>query len=287
MKNVQDALVNVLRGAKEICKGRGEKKKQVLGQDIIDHLPKTHPESYRKVFHTEEESKEEDEVDEGEEGEEEEEVDEGEEGEEEEEVDEGEEGEEEEEVDEGEEGEEEEEVDEGEEGEEEEGFIGREEGEEEEEVDEGEEGEEEEEVDEGEEFDILRNFKTNLNRTTSLDRNITGNTVTNMSDLDEEDQLSSTTKVLKTRGILTISIEENGDQMVGGKETQTIRTPMRGGGTLRKWPRRTSRNDGSNQSSKSMIHADLHCGSTFFFASSNVRSGWLTLGVSLFFRNGI
>ena len=174
MKNVVDALVDVLRGAKEICKGRG--KKQVLGQDIIDHLLKTHPESYRKVFHTEEESEEEEE-----ESEEEKEESEGE--------GEGEEGEEE---DEEEDEEEEEEVDERQEGEEGEG-------EKEEEVDEGEEedeeGEEEEEVDERaeEEFDLLRNFKTNLNRTTSLDRtgvrndgNITGNTVSLDHVLDDQ-----------------------------------------------------------------------------------------------------
>ena len=49
MKKVVDALVKVLEGAKIICENRG--KKQVLGQDIIDHLLRTYPGSYRKVFH--------------------------------------------------------------------------------------------------------------------------------------------------------------------------------------------------------------------------------------------
>ena len=52
MKKVVDALVKVLEGAKIICENRG--KKQVLGQDIIDHLLRTYPGSYRKVFHQKE-----------------------------------------------------------------------------------------------------------------------------------------------------------------------------------------------------------------------------------------
>jgi hypothetical protein len=50
MIGVVNELVKVLKGAKGICEGRG--KKQVLGQDIVDHLLKFHHGSYRKVFYT-------------------------------------------------------------------------------------------------------------------------------------------------------------------------------------------------------------------------------------------